>query len=54
MKIEVLGMGCPRCLSMEQNVRKALAELAVQANVEKVTDIQFSREKTPRWSSSRS
>jgi len=40
MKIEVLGMGCPRCLSMEQNVRKALAELAVQANVEKVTDIQ--------------
>jgi small redox-active disulfide protein 2 len=40
MKIEVLGMGCPKCMSMEQNVKKALDDLAVQANVEKVTDIQ--------------
>jgi small redox-active disulfide protein 2 len=40
MKIEVLGTGCPKCMSMEQNVRKALAELALQADVEKVTDIQ--------------
>ena len=27
-------------MSMEQNVRKALMELSVQAEVEKVTDIQ--------------
>ncbi len=40
MKIEVLGTGCPKCMSVEQNVKKALAELAVQADVEKVTDIQ--------------
>ncbi len=40
MKIEVLGPGCPKCMSMEQNVKKALSELAVQAEVEKVTDIQ--------------
>jgi len=40
MKIEVLGPGCPKCMSTEQNVRKALTELAVQAEVEKVTDIQ--------------
>jgi small redox-active disulfide protein 2 len=40
MKIEVLGPGCPKCMSMEQNVKKALAELAVQAEVEKVTDIE--------------
>jgi small redox-active disulfide protein 2 len=40
MKIEVLGPGCAKCMSMEQNVKKALAELAVQADVEKVTDIQ--------------
>jgi small redox-active disulfide protein 2 len=40
MKIEVLGPGCPKCMSVEQNVKKALAELAVQADVEKVTDIQ--------------
>ncbi len=40
MKIEVLGSGCPKCMSMEQNVRKALTELSLQAVVEKVTDIQ--------------
>jgi small redox-active disulfide protein 2 len=40
MKIEVLGTGCPKCMSVEQNVKKALEELSVQANVEKVTDIQ--------------
>ena len=40
MKIEVLGSGCAKCMSVEQNVKKALAELAVQAEVEKVTDIQ--------------
>lgn len=40
MKIEVLGTGCPKCMSVEQNVKKALAELALQADVQKVTDIQ--------------
>ncbi len=39
MKIEVLGPGCPKCHSTEQNVHKALAELKVQAEVVKVTDI---------------
>ena len=39
MKIEVLGTGCPKCQSTEQNVRKALAELQVQAEVVKVTEI---------------
>ncbi len=40
MKIEVLGTGCPKCMNTEQNVRKALAELSLQAEVAKVTDIQ--------------
>ncbi len=40
MKIEVLGPGCPKCMSMEQNVRKAVEELAMDVEVEKVTDIQ--------------
>jgi small redox-active disulfide protein 2 len=40
VKIEVLGPGCPKCMNVEQNVKKALAELALQADVEKVTDIQ--------------
>ena len=39
MKIEILGTGCPKCQSTEQNVRKALAELQVQAEVVKVTEI---------------
>ena len=39
MKIEVLGTGCPKCQSTEQNVRKALAELQMQAEVVKVTEI---------------
>jgi small redox-active disulfide protein 2 len=40
MKIEILGPGCPKCMSMEKNVEKAVAQLAVQVDVEKVTDIQ--------------
>jgi small redox-active disulfide protein 2 len=39
MKIEVLGTGCPKCQSTEQAVKKALAELNLQAEVVKVTDI---------------
>jgi len=39
MRIEVLGTGCPKCQSTEQNVRKALAELQLQAEVVKVTEI---------------
>ncbi len=39
MKIEILGTGCPKCQSTEQNVMNALAELGVQAEVVKVTEI---------------
>ncbi len=39
MRIEVLGAGCPKCQSTEQTVKKALAELNLQAEVVKVTDI---------------
>lgn len=39
MKIEVLGIGCPKCQSTEQTVKKALAELNLQAEVVKITDI---------------
>ncbi len=39
MRIEVLGPGCPKCATAEQNVRKALKELDIQAEVLKVTDI---------------
>ncbi|HEY5596296.1 MAG TPA: thioredoxin family protein [Candidatus Bipolaricaulota bacterium] len=38
MKIEILGMGCPKCQKTEQLVKKALEELNLQAEVVKVTD----------------
>jgi small redox-active disulfide protein 2 len=40
MKIEILSMGCPKYISTEENLRKALAELSLTADIEKVTDIQ--------------
>jgi small redox-active disulfide protein 2 len=39
MKIEILGMGCTRCNTLEQQVRKALEELNVEAEVSKVADL---------------
>jgi len=39
MKIEILGMGCPSCRKLEENVKKAVAELGVKAEVEKIEDI---------------
>ncbi len=39
MKIEVLGPGCPRCEILEANVKEAVKELGIDAEVEKVTDV---------------
>ncbi len=39
MKIEILGMGCARCSTLEQQVRQALEELNVEAEVTKVSDL---------------
>jgi len=39
MEIKVLGPGCPKCKQTEQNVKDAVAEIGVDATVEKVTDI---------------
>lgn len=40
MEIKVLGPGCPNCKQMEELTKKALKELGVDANVEKITDIR--------------
>ena len=40
MRIEVLGTGCARCNQLEKDVYNALAELGVDAEVEKVQDLQ--------------
>ena len=39
MNIKILGTGCPNCQKLEANVKKALEELKLKANVEKITDI---------------
>ena len=39
MKIEILGSGCPKCEQLAKNVRAALDELGLEADVAKVTDI---------------
>ncbi len=40
MKIEILGPGCPKCKKLEENVRKALEELGMEAEIAKVTKIE--------------
>lgn len=39
MKIQVLGTGCAKCQKLEDHVRKAVDDLGVEADVEKVQDI---------------
>ncbi|MFA7208770.1 MAG: thioredoxin family protein [Parcubacteria group bacterium] len=40
MDIKILGTGCPNCIKLEENTKQALAELKMEARVEKVTEIQ--------------
>jgi small redox-active disulfide protein 2 len=40
MKVQILGAGCSKCKILEQHAREAVAELGIQAEVEKVTDIE--------------
>lgn len=40
MKIEILGTGCPKCRTTEKNVRKAVEELGIQAEIVKIEDLQ--------------
>ena len=39
MKIEILGMGCPKCKMLYENAKKAVEETGVQAEVLKVEDM---------------
>jgi small redox-active disulfide protein 2 len=41
MKIEVFGVGCAKCVSLE----KAVKQMGIQAEIEKVTDIEAMVEK---------
>lgn len=40
MVIKVLGSGCANCKKLEENVRQAVGELRIDAEIEKVTDFK--------------
>ena len=40
LKIEVLGPGCPKCQLLEKNVRAAVEEMGIEAEVTKVSEIK--------------
>ncbi|MFH1798061.1 MAG: thioredoxin family protein [Candidatus Omnitrophota bacterium] len=39
MKIEILGIGCPKCKQLMANTQAAINELNIQVEISKVTDI---------------
>ncbi|MBN1462876.1 MAG: TM0996/MTH895 family glutaredoxin-like protein [Paludibacteraceae bacterium] len=39
MEIKVLGTGCPKCKTLEQNIREAVEKLGINATIIKVDDI---------------
>jgi small redox-active disulfide protein 2 len=40
MDIKILGPGCVRCFELERKTHRAVDELGITANVEKISDIQ--------------
>ncbi len=40
MDIKILGSGCTKCNKLEENTKKALLELHLDATIEKVTDFE--------------
>jgi len=40
MKIEILGMGCPKCNQVERTAKQIVSEMALDAEVVKVTDMK--------------
>jgi small redox-active disulfide protein 2 len=39
MVIQILGPGCPNCQNLEKNARQAAANLGLEAEFQKVTDM---------------
>ena len=39
MEIKILGTGCAKCKTLEEAVRKTVAEMNIDANITKVEDI---------------
>lgn len=40
MVIKILGSGCAKCKKLEENARKAVEELGIEATIEKVADMK--------------
>ena len=40
MKIQILGTGCAKCRALASNAEKAVKELGLNAEIDKVTGIQ--------------
>ena len=38
MRIQILGMGCPKCNQLEKNARDAATKLGLTADFEKIND----------------
>ena len=39
MQVKILGTGCPKCNQLEQRVRKVVEENQLNADIEKVTEV---------------
>ena len=39
MKIQILGMGCPKCKKLAENTRAAADQLGLDYELEKITDL---------------
>ena len=40
LQIKILGTGCPNCNKLEEETKKAVSNLAIEAEFEKVNDFQ--------------
>jgi small redox-active disulfide protein 2 len=40
MKIEILGMGCPKCKKLTQNAQQAAKELGIEAEIIKIEELE--------------
>jgi small redox-active disulfide protein 2 len=39
MKVQILGIGCPKCKQLAANVEQAIRDTGVDAEIEKITSI---------------
>jgi small redox-active disulfide protein 2 len=40
IKVQVLGVGCPKCTTLEERIRRLIAAHQLDAGVEKVSDLR--------------